>query len=240
MSEIREDSRKRLVSALKSPPQYMEDRLKRLKREGIERRKRPDLLWYQLVSSAATQGNAKGWVRLSRKADWLRSIAFSALLPLSVSKRKDAIRRTFKEANVRMQSRKDEWLAKNLEKIMKDWGGLKQANAHMRSLHGKVEKLKFIGEFHGVGPKYQRNIWMDLYDPDFLDAIAIDSRLAEVARALGCEKPTQSNGEPLFCSVAEDANRKPWDVDRLLFNFNEHFLWTIQGEPASRPVPFIA
>jgi hypothetical protein len=240
MSEIREDSRKKLVSALKSPPQYMEGRLTRLKAEGIERLERPDLLWYQLVSSAATQGNAKGWERLSSNPEWLQSIAFSALLPLNFSKRRDAIRRTFKDANVRMQSPKDKWLANSIEKIKEEWGGLKQANANMLSLRGKADKLKFISAFDGIGPKYQRNIWMDLYDPDFRDSIAIDSRLAKIASALGCGKLTQSNGETLFRNIAKDAGREPWDVDRLLFNFNEYFLLTIQGEPASRPVPPIA
>lgn len=83
-------------------------------------------------------------------------------------------------------------------------------------------------QFEGIGEKYARNIWMDLYDRDFHYSIAYDLRLQKVAEALDRRFKSYSDAEAYFVGLAEKAERLPWDVDRLLYHFNDDALKAIE------------
>ncbi|MCA9169714.1 MAG: hypothetical protein KDB23_18700 [Planctomycetales bacterium] len=73
--------------------------------------------------------------------------------------------------------------------------------------------------FPGIGPKYARNIMMDVYHEDFRDSIAIDVRIKAVTKALGLTFASYDEHEHFFLGVAADAGLNGWELDRLLFNF---------------------
>lgn len=79
-------------------------------------------------------------------------------------------------------------------------------------------------QFHGIGKKYGRNVWMDIYDPDFRKTIAIDQRLKKIAQRLGFTGNRYSEAEAFYCAIARDADLEPWELDRLLYNYTDHFL----------------
>ena len=76
---------------------------------------------------------------------------------------------------------------------------------------------------------------MDIYDPSFRDAIAVDERVKKVARALTFTGPRYHDYESFFVSVAHDAKLEPWELDRLLYNFTDHFLSAIQDGAVTQP-----
>ena len=84
--------------------------------------------------------------------------------------------------------------------------------------------------FHGIGDKYARNVWMDLYDPHFHDAVAYDERLKKIAAALGERFQSYAATEAYFAGLATDSGRTSWEVDRLLYHFNREALDAI-GSP---------
>ena len=82
-----------------------------------------------------------------------------------------------------MPAQKAEWLAANFQSIEKA-GGIKAVTRHALSLSTREAKYHFMDQFEGIGPKYARNVWMDLYDPLFRDAVAIDERIKSITEAL--------------------------------------------------------
>jgi len=65
---------------------------------------------------------------------------------------------------------------------------------------------------------------MDVYHEDFRDSIAIDARIQSVSKAWGLSFDTYEEQENFYLSVAETAGLNGWELDRLLFNFTQHFL----------------
>ena len=53
----------------------------------------------------------------------------------------------------------------------------------MLALPSREEKLAFARSFDGIGEKNGRDIWMEIHDPAFRDAIAVDVRVKEIAEA---------------------------------------------------------
>lgn len=228
-----EAKRSQLVTALKNLPAYMRQRLRELKAEGEELRKRPDLLWYLLLQSAATQGNSRGWAGLCGDPATFRSVAYAVLAPLTPAAREERLLAALRKAKVRMQTVKAPQLAANLARIA-EMGGAEQATRRMLSLPTRDEKFRFMRSFAGIGEKYGRNIWMDIYDPAFRDTVAVDERLKKVARALGFTGTRYRQAEAFYCAIARDADLEPWELDRLLYNFTDHFLGVVGYAEAER------
>lgn len=229
MGSALESKRAVLVAALKNAPPYMQQRLQELKAEGEELRKRRDLLWHLLLQSAATQGNSRGWEGLCGDQVTLKSVAYSVLAPLDQKTREARLLAALRKAKVRMQTTKAPWLAANVARIA-EMGGVEQATKRMLSLPTREEKFRFMRSFDGIGEKYGRNIWMDIYDPAFRDSIAVDERLKKVARALGFTGQGYKRAEAFYCAIARDANLEPWELDRLLYRFTEYFLGKIKRQ----------
>ena len=229
-----ETRRERLVSALRNMPGHMRLRLEELKAEGEQLRKRPDLLWYLLLQSAATQGNSRGWAGLCGDPATLSSVAYAVLAPLSPSAREERLLDALRRAKVRMQTSKASRLAANVARIA-DLGGVEEATRRMLALPTPDAKLRFMRSFAGIGEKYGRNVWMDIYDSAFRNTVAVDERLKKIARALGYTGTGYPQAEALFCAIASDADLEPWELDRVLYNFTDHFLGIIERSEAEGP-----
>ena len=82
--------------------------------------------------------------------------------------------------------------------------------------------------FHGIGDKYGRNVWMIQYDPDFRETIAVDERIKGVTEELGRTFRDYVEHEAFYYQIATESNLEPWEVDRLLYWFRDHFVSAIR------------
>ncbi len=221
-----------LVASLKETVPAMKRRVEDAKASGMGLRRRADLLWLLLVQSAATHGNSRGWAGLCADSNAMASIAYSVLAPLRWHARRSQLLKALKQGKVRMPAVKAKRLASNVTLIARR-GGVRAATKSMLALQGQESKLKFIREFEGIGEKYGRNIWMDIYDPSFRNCIAVDDRVKKIAGALGFKRKglRYADYERFFVSIAADAALEPWELDRLLYYYTDHFLYVIRGKP---------
>jgi len=221
-----------LITALQRASVDFRERLDDLKAYANDLRRRPDLVWLLLIQSAATHGSSRGWegLRADRKA--LASIRYSALAPLQSPARRTRLLKALKSSKVRMPNTKANSLARNVT-ILSELGGVHAATNTMLTIGTRDDKVKFITQFYGIGEKYGRNIWMDIYDPAFRNSVAVDARLKKIAAALGYDysKYKYEDYERLFVAIASEAGIEPWAVDRLLYMYTEHFMYVIQGKP---------
>jgi hypothetical protein len=223
MNTTHENKRSKLVAALTAIPSHMRQYLQKIKADGEEFRKRPDLLWYLLLQCAATHGNSRSWYGLCGDPVTLNSVSYSKLAPLDVDARIVLILAALRKAKVRMPTIKAPQLASNVARIAA-MGGVEQATKLMLSMSTRDEKFRFMLQFDGIGEKYGRNVWMDIYDPTFRNTVAVDQRLKKVARELGFMGSSYQQTETFYCAIARDAGLEPWELDRLLYNFTDHFL----------------
>lgn len=100
-------------------------------------------------------------------------------------------------------------------------GGPETAKDKLFSQLGREAKIRFLQNFPGIGPKYARNIMMDVYHEDFRDSISLDVRIKAISDALGLKFSSYAEHESFYLEVARDAGVNGWELDRLLFNFSE-------------------
>jgi hypothetical protein len=170
-------------------------------------------------------GNVRRWVTLSGDKALLKSVSYAELKRLTPSRRSARLLSTMKEAHVRMPPLKAKWLAANFEQI-DHLGGVERATRDMLALQGREAKLEFVRRFKGIGPKYANNFWMDLYDRDFRNCVAVEERLKKISKELGLDASTDYH--EFFCALARDAGITPWELDRLLFWFTDYFVAAIR------------
>jgi len=224
--EVSFDKQKRdkLVQLLKCRPAEMNQELTKLKlcREKI---KEPQFLWIFLLQGAATLGGNRGADHLFGDPKHMESLTFDKLAAFSdKSALIDHLEGVFKVCKFRYAQKKAQEMAYNVDLINKMGGAVKVGQMALK-LKGKRVKMKFIQKFKGVGAKYGRNFWMDIYDPDFYDAIALDERVAKVSKALQIDEDEPYNlRERFYLQIAKEAGLQGWELDRLLFNFNDYFI----------------
>jgi len=217
------DKREQLVRILRKPKPTMRDRLEQYKRDGARELDRPDFLWHFLLQSFATMGNSRGWQGLiGNQARYVR-VTFEALAPLSPADRVARLEETLAAAGVRMTKKKARWLAENFTKI-EAMGGLAAAKREALAQSDASGKIAFMKQFAGIGDKYARNIWMDVYHPDFRNTIAIDERIKTISHTLGVTLRKYDEHERFYQELARDAGLEPWELDRLLYNFRDEIL----------------
>ena len=217
-----------MVGALTNLTPKMKAYLQERKAEGRRLRQREDLVWYLLLQSFATMGNSRGWAGLFETPGLAPQVSFASLRRWPASARRLRIEMVLRKAKVRMPAQKAKWLAANFESIEKA-GGVKAVTRHALGLSTREAKYRFMDEFEGIGPKYARNVWMDIYDPLFRDAVAIDERIKAITSALDYSFKTYDEHEAFYRQVAQDAKLEPWEMDRLLYGFKDHFLSAIEG-----------
>lgn len=221
----REPKRERLVKFLKEPPPEMLETLKNMKAGGHKLKKRPDMIWYLLLQSFATWGNSRGWDGLIGNQDNYRKVSFENLDEFSSSVRLRIIEETLLDAKVYRAEAKSPLLDKNYVRVS-DMGGLHSVKRQALACKGTEAKIAFMKQFDGIGDKYGRNVWMDIYDKDFRQSIAIDERIKKIASALGqsFKSSEYRTLECYFLDIAEEAGLDGWDLDRLFYHHEKAFL----------------
>jgi hypothetical protein len=93
-------------------------------------------------------------------------------------------------------------------------------------MQGREAKIALVCIFHGIGVKYSRNMFMDMYHADFIDSIAIDGRIQDILTELeiDCKKTSYEKKEEILINIAKESNLSPWQLDRLLYNFKTYYL----------------
>lgn len=231
-----EESRRQvLVDSLRHTTPEMQDGLSSWKEWGISESKRPDFVWHFLLQSFSTWGGTRGFEGLINTPDNYRLVNFHRLSTLSKARRLEAIQRVFRKAGIRWPETKAPRMARNHD-LVKEMGGLKEARRKALARRGRDAKISFMKRFDGIGDKYARNIWMDVYHRDFHDAIAVDDRIKKITKALGYSfKPNEyDKHEQFYQDIAKEAGLQGWELDRLLYNYRDHFLSAIAAsEPKS-------
>jgi hypothetical protein len=200
-----ESKRERLLGALRHLTPDMKETLRNRKEEGLEQRDRPDFVWHSLLQSFATMGNARGWDGLvGNKANY-NLITFEALSGLDRVERLERLDKVLRASKVRMPGKKAVWLDLNYEMIV-EMGGPEVARRQALAQNGREGKVAFMQRFHGIGDKYARNIWMDVYHPDFRNAIAVDERIKRMTEALRYSFENYAEHERFYQEIAREAN----------------------------------
>lgn len=196
-----------------------------IRSRSLALRQTPDLLWRRLCAVAATSGSSVNADAFMKRYD--TALRFD-LLPKARAAREKAIITQLKEAKVpRLRDRKAHDLSENYRKI-RVLGGPVIATNIMLNLSGRKEKQEWIRKFDGVGEKYSIDIWMDICDPDFQDAIALDVRVKNFAKALGFDPKSRTLTSSLL-EFAGDCGLSGWELDRLIYNFGGIILGTIRS-----------
>jgi hypothetical protein len=226
------------IRSLSAEKQPVLDRLK-VERAQLER---PDFLWHYLLQSFSTMGRAAGRCGLICNDQNYRRVAYEAIKALPREQRLPHIQRVCQQAKIRMPNRKAGFILGCFDRMEK-LGGLGPAKTQLLAASGREAKIRFLDAFPGIGPKYARNIMMDVYHEDFRDSIAIDVRIQAISTRLGVSFPSYEAHEAFYLRVAQEAGVNGWELDRLLFNFrHEVEQWLAQpcirkAAPANRTCP---
>ena len=150
-------------------------------------------------------------------------VRYDALSTKPAIQQLEILRGALADAGVRWPEKKASMLARNLARI-EGMGGPAVEKKRLQACRGRDEKIGFMKSFFGIGDKYARDILMDAYHPDFRDSIAVDQRIKNISEALALEFGPYADAEQFYLSVAHAAGLTGWELDRLLFNFQEEVL----------------
>lgn len=184
---------------------------------------RPDFVWHYLLQSFATMGRASGWHGLIGNKASYRKVQFDTLTSLPASKRDAQVRDTCWAAKVRMPDKKADYILGCFD-LVTSMGGPEAAKRLLFQQPDRDAKIRFLKTFPGIGDKYARNILMDVYHEDFRDSIAVDVRIKEISTRWGLVFGNYTDHEAFYLSVAQSAGLNGWELDRLMFNFQDRFL----------------
>ena len=184
--------------------------------------KRPDFIWHYLLQSFATMGRASGAKGLIQNQDNYQRVTFATLDALTSKKREKQVHDVCHAAKVRMPDTKARYILECFDYV-KSMGGPEKAKGLLLAQSGKDAKIKFLKTFRGIGPKYARNIMMDVYHKEFRDSIALDVRIKSISRDLGLtfSDSDYTEHEGFYLDVAHSVGLNGWELDRLLFNFGD-------------------
>ena len=219
-----------LVFAIHERPAFMDKKLRSIKKAGPARAGEPDFVWKGILRCFATWGGVPKGLDFDSR---YKQVKYADLIELPRREQKRRLKGAFWDKWGRLQNDKLKYALNNLTKIYK-LGGSTSASRQALKCKGPEAKIAFMKKFDGVGDKYARNIWMDVYHPDFRDSIAVDQRLKIVLEALGrnTEKGTSKaykEHETFFRDIAKRSGVSAWELDRLLFNFTPFFIWAIEA-----------
>ncbi len=173
--------------------------------------------------------SSRGWSGLIGNADNYQRVTFEALSQLTSAQRLQVLEETLKVAKVRMPTRKAHYLNRNYDQVM-SMGGLDAAKRQLLALPGREAKIRFLEQLDGIGPKYARNIMMDVYHDDFRQSIAIDQRINRISTALGLPQGKYEDQETFYLRVVQEAGLEGWELDRILYNFMPDVLAALSAD----------
>lgn len=184
---------------------------------------RPDFLWHYLLQSFATMGRAAGWHGLIGNQENYDKVRYEVLAELTPEVRALQVEEVCRTAKIRMPGVKARYILGCSERV-RELGGPEAAKQQLMNRTNRAGKIEFLQTFPGIGPKYARNIMMDVYHEDFRDSIAIDARIKSISDAWGLSFDSYKTHENFYLSVAAEAGLDGWELDRLMFNFKSAFL----------------
>ena len=217
-----EQARTRLAPIVHRLAQRHADQLQRQK-ANARALERPDFLWHYLLHSFATMGRTAGADGLIGDPANYERVRYEVLAALQAERRLAWVRSVCRAAKVRMPDRKADYIVACFERIGA-LGGPAAARAQLLAQPGRAAKLAFLTSFPGIGPKYARNIMMDVHHPEFHDSIAIDLRIQSISTLLGLTFAHYAAHEAFYLSVAARAQLTGWALDRLLFQHRDTVL----------------
>ena len=218
---IQENAREVLISAIRSVrvehdiPEF----LRKKKERSKKRRTRSDMIWYEIVLSLSTMGHSRGAVLATNKSKY-ETVTYNTVVDIDTEDRPEYFESALRESNVRYPNKKARWLSENIL-LIENMGGISAANEAFRQAGGRNEKMSFLKQFMGIGDKYARNIGMDLHHPDFRDTIALDDRIRGLSNSLGLRFDDYDTHEEFYRDTAKQLELTPWELDRILYNFEE-------------------
>jgi endonuclease III len=215
--------RQRLIAFMRHLPPNIHARLNEARRRALSRAADPDFVWESLLRAMATLGGSQGHAGLIENGSNHHQVTYKALAALPRAARISRLRRVLAAANVRWPNKKAEWLATNHD-IVHSMGGSRRATKLAKAQQGREAKIRFFTQFTGIGQKYARDIWMDTYATDFRDSIALDVRVARVSKLLGFPDSPYEVVEGLYQRIASDSGCKTWELDRVIYGFNDEVL----------------
>ena len=180
---------------------------------------RSDFIWHYLLQSFSTMGRTSGWHGLIGNKNNYQRVTYNALVALSPEDRRVQVWQVCREAGIRMPDKKADYILGCFDYVNR-LGGLEITKSTLLAQPGREAKIRFLQTFPGIGPKYARNIMMDVYHEDFRDSIALDVRIKAISDSLGLSFSSYTEHESFYLSVAKDAGINGWELDRLLFNFS--------------------
>ncbi len=192
-------------------------------KKGASDLARPDFIWHFFLQSMATMRGVAGWRGLIGDQANYRRVTFSALAALTEKARQAQIEGVCQDAareGLRYPNNKAKYIFQCFAHVNR-LGGPEAAKAKLLALPGREPKLKFLDAFPGIGPKYARNIMMDVYHEDFRYSIALDDRLIGITEDLGLSFASYAEHEAFYLDVARQVGLNGWELDRLLFNFED-------------------
>jgi hypothetical protein len=206
--------------------QVLEDK----KQKAVKLKSYDDFIWRALLISFSTWGKSEGYNGLFDDSFNYKvtQVEYEELKLLMEEERCNSIHIALKNAHIRYPSKKALFLTYNYNLIEK-MGGVKTVKEQLLSQDGREDKIKFLMWFKGIGPKYSRNIMMDIYHPEFHQSIAIDSRLEDVLKELGLPEKNYEVGEQFFLDVAKECHVDGWTIDRILYNFTVDVLTILKN-----------
>lgn len=224
-----------LAAVLRPLAELHHDKLDELKQEARELQ-RPDFVWNSLVESMSSMGNSRGYDGLYVNSDLHKAITYEALSGLPGADRLRVLARTLRAATVRMPDQKADWLADNFDRITK-MGGPLAVKEELLKQPGRDAKVRFLEQFDGIGPKYARNIFMNVYHSEFHDCIAVDERIKSISKELGLSFRNYSDEENFYLEAAARAGLSGWELDRILYWFRDEVAAKLRA--ASERVPHL-
>jgi len=221
---MNESKQKILIESVICRPREQDTEITKIKEQAIENSKRSDWLWHLLLSSMATMGNSRGYKGLIENEEHYNLASYEALLKLEPEIRLTNIQSALKKGTVRRHNSKGRWLAKNFL-FIQDCGGIEVLQNILLNTRGRDSKIHIMKLFDGIGHKYARNIFMDIYHEDFIDSIAVDERLSNILDKLEVDlNLSYSEKENIFVQIAIACQISPWQLDRLLYIFNPYYI----------------
>lgn len=216
------DKRNKLIFTLRNIPNNMKEKLEELKSEQ-KQIERLDFLWHYTLQSFSTMGDSKGHAGLILNKENYNQVTYQAVEGLLPMERFNRFNNILNRAGVVDAEKKAKWLCFNFEYI-NSMGGLEETRKILFNKVGKESKIEFLKTFKGIGDKYARNIFMDVYHPDFHNCIAIDYRINKITEAMGYSFDNYSEHEKFYLEIAKECGLNGWELDRLLYNYNKYFL----------------
>jgi hypothetical protein len=216
-------TREKVIKAVQAAAWEHAGALECSKAAAVEHGGHPDWPWNGIVLSAATLGGSWRWDKRV-KPIYDAELSWAVLGGLSMEQRQERFNKVG-----RYWPRTSAFLERMYGRLLQE-GGPGVTRSKLAVMTGS-ETITFWSAFDGVGPKYARNIMMDVYHPNFRRTyFAIDSRIQKLLPVLGYCGPMRYDAmETFLTELAADIGIDGWDLDRLLYQRHDDLISSIKS-----------